>query len=340
MTQQLLPDAVTVSSRVRLARNYEDFPFDLTDKAQQAEACVARTANALAVSPCGESFRLTRLDSLEEDVRPALAEERLISQDLLRNAAVAAVFLSRDDSVSLMVNEDDHLRLQATRPGLHLEDAADAVFALEDALSRQVRFAFDSQLGYLTSCPTNTGTGMRASLLLHLPMLTQAKQMGSVGQIAAKVGLTVRGVYGEGSEALGQLYKLSNQVTLGRTEQEIIATVTAVGRQLSEMEAGLRQRTLQDERTTIEDQVYRGWALLRSARLMGLDEFFALWSSVRLGSALGLLPAELSMLDRLLPQVQPHHLKMTDPNVPEDAARAARVRQVLGDAAQDGLFRL
>ena len=170
MTQQLLPDAVTVSSRVRLARNYEDFPFDLTDKAQQAEACVARTANALAVSPCGESFRLTRLDSLEEDVRQALAEERLISQDLLRNAAVAAVFLSRDDSVSLMVNEDDHLRLQATRPGLHLEDAADAVFALEDALSRQVRFAFDSQKRHTHLLPHQHGhrhAGLAAAAPAH-----------------------------------------------------------------------------------------------------------------------------------------------------------------------------
>ena len=237
-----------------------------------------------------------------------------------------------------MINEEDHLRIQAVRSGLDLLSAASACFRVDDALSRQVAFAFDKQLGYLTACPTNTGTGMRASLLMHLPMLTICKQMGNVGQIVAKVGLTIRGVYGEGAEALGNLYQVSNQVTLGRTEQELISAVTAVGHQLTDMENVLREKTLATSRVTLEDTVFRAWGLMKYARVMPLNEFFKHWSGVRLGADLGLLPVKVATLDAMLEQAQDANLQSLAESpltgLQLDAKRAECIRAMLTDVKE------
>ena len=327
-----------LSSRVRLARNYQDLPFDTARKPEEAATCIARTANALALSGMEEGFQLIRLSALTEIQRNALAESRLISKDLLKEPETAAVLLRQEDALSIMINEEDHLRIQAVRPGLDLLSAASACFRVDDALSRQVVFAFDKQLGYLTACPTNTGTGMRASLLMHLPMLTICKQMGNVGQIVAKVGLTIRGVYGEGAEALGNLYQVSNQVTLGRTEQELISAVTAVGHQLTDMENVLREKTLASSRVTLEDTVYRAWGLMKYARVMPLNEFFKHWSGVRLGADLGLLPVKVATLDAMLEQAQDANLQSLAESpltgLQLDAKRAECIRAMLTDVKE------
>jgi len=232
------------------------------------------------------------------------------------------------------MGEDDHLRIQAIRPEMDLLSAASACFRVDDALSRQVNFAFDEQLGYLTACPTNTGTGMRASLLMHLPMLTKAKKMGDVGQLVAKVGLNIRGVYGEGSEALGNIYQISNQVTLGRTEQELIATVTALGNQLCDMENALREKAMKDGRVPLEDMVFRAWGALTNARLMPLNEFYQHWSNLRLGTSMGLLKLPLPIVDAMLDHAQEAHLCVwAEENLTGaalDEARATRIREMLG----------
>lgn len=330
--------STVLSSRVRLARNYEDLPFDTARKPEEAATCIARTANALALSGMDEGFQLIRLNTLTEIQRKALAESRLISKDLLKEPETAAVLLRQEDALSIMINEEDHLRIQAVRPGLDLLSAASACFRVDDALSRQVVFAFDKQLGYLTACPTNTGTGMRASLLMHLPMLTICKQMGNVGQIVAKVGLTIRGVYGEGAEALGNLYQVSNQVTLGRTEQELISAVTAVGHQLTDMENVLREKTLATSRVTLEDTVFRAWGLMKYARVMPLNEFFKHWSGVRLGADLGLLPVKVATLDAMLEQAQDANLQSLAESpltgLQLDAKRAECIRAMLTDVKE------
>lgn len=330
--------STVLSSRVRLARNYEDLPFDTARKPEEAATCIARTANALALSGMDEGFQLIRLNALTEIQRKALAESRLISKDLLKEPETAAVLLRQEDALSIMINEEDHLRIQAVRPGLDLLSAASACFRVDDALSRQVAFAFDKQLGYLTACPTNTGTGMRASLLMHLPMLTICKQMGNVGQIVAKVGLTIRGVYGEGAEALGNLYQVSNQVTLGRTEQELISAVTAVGHQLTDMENVLREKTLATSRVTLEDTVFRAWGLMKYARVMPLNEFFKHWSGVRLGADLGLLPVKVATLDAMLEQAQDANLQSLAESpltgLQLDAKRAECIRAMLTDVKE------
>lgn len=173
------------------------FALDLASEPEQAETCILRTLSALRQAGLAEQYDLLRLRDMSDVSRRAMEESHLVSRDLLRSPETAAVLVKRDSSVSIMMNEDDHLRIQAVRTGDDLLSAAQACFCVDDALSRQNEFAFDQQLGYLTAFPTNAGTGMRASLLLHLPLLTRSKQMGNVGQMVAKVGLNIRGVYGE-----------------------------------------------------------------------------------------------------------------------------------------------
>lgn len=330
-----MSNPIVLSSRVRLARNYQDLPFDVAQKPDAAAMCIARTANALRLSGQDGGFELLRLRDMDDVQRKALAEVHLISKDLLRHVDAAAVLLNETAGVSIMMNEEDHLRIQAIQRGMELQKAADECFRVDDALSRQVSFAYDEQLGYLTACPTNTGTGMRASLLIHLPMLTILKQMGNVGQIVAKVGLTIRGVYGEGSEALGNLYLVSNQVTLGRTEQELISAVTAVGHQLTDMELALREKSLQNGRNALEDTIYRAWGIMKYARCMNQNEFFKHWSGVRLGAALGMLPVSLTTLDAMLEQVQDANLQaLTESALTGrslDEKRAECIRAMLKD---------
>ena len=329
----MVENNIIISSRVRLARNYEDLPFDVAQRPEYAAMCVARTTGALNIAKADEGFHLIRLRDLTENERRSLEESRLVSRDLLSTPDTAAVMVCESDAVSVMINEDDHLRIQAVRPGLDLLSAASACFRVDDALSRQVVFAFDEQLGYLTACPTNTGTGMRASLLMHLPMLTLLKQMGNVGQIVAKVGLTIRGVYGEGSEALGNIYQVSNQVTLGRTEQEIISAVSAVGHQLTDMELALREKSLRSTRAQLEDSIFRAWGIMKHARILPLSEFFKHWSGIRLGAAMGLLSISTSTLDAMLDQMQAAHLRAYAEKPLEgmalDELRATRVRRML-----------
>ena len=324
---------IVLSSRVRLARNYEDIPFDVSERPEFAAVCVSRTVNALKAAGVDKGFELFRLRDMSDASRKAAAESRLISRDLLANAASAAALIRPQDAVTVMIGEDDHLRIQAIRPEMDLLSAASACFRVDDALSRQVNFAFDEQLGYLTACPTNTGTGMRASLLMHLPMLTKAKKMGDVGQLVAKVGLNIRGVYGEGSEALGNIYQISNQVTLGRTEQELIATVTALGNQLCDMENVLRDKAKNEGRIPLEDMVYRAWGAMTNARLMPMNEFYQHWSNLRLGAAMGLLKLPLPLVDALLDHAQDAHLcvwaEESLSGAALEEARATRIREML-----------
>lgn len=327
---------IVLSSRVRLARNYEDLPFDLSQRPELAAICISRTANALKAAGVEAGFELFRLKDMSDASRRAMAESRLVSRDLLQTPDSSAALVRPEDAVSVMINEDDHLRIQAIRPEMDLLSAASACFRVDDALSRQVNFAFDEQLGYLTACPTNTGTGMRASLLMHLPLLTKGKQMGNVGQLVSKVGLNIRGVYGEGSEALGNIYQISNQVTLGRTEQELLSTVTALGNQLCDMENALRDKALNEGRIPLEDVIFRAWGILCNARVMPLTEFYQHWSSIRLGAAMGILKLPLALVDALLDHAQDAHLcvwaeeALTGSAL--DEARASRIRELLAMA--------
>lgn len=335
-----LPHDIVVSSRVRLARNYHDLPFNNLNNAGNAETCVTRALSAFsqAENP-EEGYTLHTLRNMGTVKRMALVEQHLISKDLLQNSQVGAALVRKDEAVSVMVNEEDHLRIQAMLPGFRLKDVAALAFEAEEKLQAQCPFSFDAGWGYLTACPTNTGTGMRASLMLHLPVLTFFKQMGNVAQSVSKLGLTIRGIYGEGSEALGDLYQISNQVTLGRSEQEILETVTAVGKQLIDMEQSLRTRVMNDANIILQDRIFRSYGLLRYARQMGSKEFMEHWSHLRLGVALSLLPLEISLVDELLTIGQDAHAKLhraiSNSGLSTDQSRAEILRNKLNITPQE-----
>ncbi len=319
---------IVVSSRVRLARNYEDLPFKPRMSAAQADQCIERTLGALRTAP--QTYRYLAMRGTEEVERQVLVEGHLISPDLMADVENGAVLIRDDGAVSVMMNEEDHLRIQAFTDGEDLASAALAAYQVEDALQGSLKFAFDSQWGYLTACPTNTGTGMRASVMLHLPMLTALKQMGKVTQLAAKLGLTIRGIYGEGSEAQGNLYQLSNQVTLGRTEEDILAAVAAVARQMAGMEEEFRNKAYQKDSAAFEDQIWRSLGIAQNARRMGIKEFMLHFSNLRMGAAMGLLPLTTEVCDRLLTTCQPGHVQLT-------AGKALTIKEI--DKARSDILR-
>lgn len=323
--------SVIVSDRVRLARNYHDLPFSNVKSPENALLCIARAREALELLP--DEYTLYQMNAMPQLERQKLLERHLISRDLLRNADIGAALIRSDRHISVMVNEEDHLRIQAIGDGLSLHQTAQEAFSAEEALEDVCTFSFDPQLGYLTSCPTNTGTGMRASLMMHLPMLTRYKQMGNVNQTIAKLGLTIRGIYGEGSEALGDLYQVSNQVTLGRTEEEIIDAVTAVGKKMIEMELALRQRSMKEKHSELTDAIWRSYGLLNYARQMDEKEFMQHWSNLRLGAVLEVLTTPLQSIDELLTVAQSAHAKRYSESLGNDQtvdqARCTMIRTTL-----------
>lgn len=323
--------SVIVSDRVRLARNYHDLPFSNVKSPENALLCIARAREALELLP--DEYTLYQMNAMTQLERQKLLERHLISRDLLRNADIGAALIRSDRHISVMVNEEDHLRIQAIGDGLSLHQTAQEAFSAEEALEDVCTFSFDPQLGYLTSCPTNTGTGMRASLMMHLPMLTRYKQMGNVNQTIAKLGLTIRGIYGEGSEALGDLYQVSNQVTLGRTEEEIIDAVTAVGKKMIEMELALRQRSMKEKHAELTDAIWRSYGVLRYARQMDEKEFMQHWSNLRLGTVLEVLTTPLHSIDELLTIAQSAHAKRYSESLGNeqtvDQARCTMIRTTL-----------
>ena len=296
---------VVLSSRVRLARNYQDIPFPTMMNDVWAAESVRRATDAMGAMDDADAYELLRLHDEAPVDRQALVERHLVSRDLIRRADIAAALIRRDGRVSIMVNEEDHLRIQTLLPGDQLETAAALARSVDDRFERTVQYAFDEQLGYLTTCPTNTGSGMRASVMLHLPALTMAGQMGAVNQGVAKLGLTIRGLYGEGSEAQGNLYQVSNQITLGRTEQEIVETIGAVGKQLTDLERRQREVLKERDEAALEDQLMRSVGVFAYARRIDSKEFMQCWSDVRLAAALGLVDLSLEELDALVYEAQP-----------------------------------
>lgn len=276
---------VVISSRIRVARNLAQFPFPHLLSRDGSEQVIHAVELAVQDDEMQSKFglELTRLSELTPVERQILVEKHLISLDLLNSFQNKAVVLSGDEMISVMVNEEDHLRLQGLMPGLQLPETWLAVNKVDDLLEKTLDYAFDERLGYLTACPTNVGTGMRASLMLHLPCLVHVNQIKGVLATISKLGFTVRGLYGEGSEALGNLFQISNQVTLGQTEEDIIAGLISVAGQVIAGERAAREGLLKERREHIEDRVGRAYGLLKHARIITSDEALKFFSDLRLG---------------------------------------------------------
>ena len=286
--------SVAVSTRIRLARNFKDYPFPcrlLKDKHAEEQAHEIVRLIAAELSEI-EDFSLYEMRSVSDERAAFLKERNLISRDLLRYRAISAALVSRDESISVMLNEEDHVREQYFTRGFDLKKAYERIEGIDDAISESIPFAFDEAFGYLTACPTNLGTGLRASVMLFLPALARRGLMRTVMPQLTRLGLTVRGAFGEGSGAEGELYQVSNEVTLGVSEEDILSVVEQSVGYVAEMELLQRARMKAEEGSSLKDRVCRSLGILESSCILEEGEFMRRVADVKLGIALGYFAAE------------------------------------------------
>lgn len=299
---------IALSSRVRLARNINGYGFPVKTGAERLSEIIKPVFNEL--SKIGK-FKLHLMNGGNPVEAHALKEKHLISSDLIENISIGAALISEDETVSVMVNEEDHIRQQCVLKGFNLISAYNNLDKIDDLLSKKLSFAFDNDLGYLTSCPTNLGTGMRASVMLFLPAITLNNSINAIINAVGKVGITVRGVYGEGSNAEGCMYQVSNQVSLGLTEHDIIKNVETTVLKICEAEQTARKNMLEDDPYGVKDMVYRAYGILTNCIKINSGEFMKLIANIKLGSALNLIKInDKYVLDELIVKVQPANITL------------------------------
>jgi protein arginine kinase len=318
-----------VSSRIRLARNVQEFSFpSWANEEEMLEVWTQVLTIFETEEPSFAHWNMGETPVLDKEI---LFERHLVSQELALKEEDCGVFVSPDECMSIMVNEEDHIRIQSLQPGLNLSKAWDAADRMDDVLERGLSYAFSAKLGYLTSCPSNVGTGLRASVMLHLPGLVLLEEMEPVINGISRIGLAVRGLWGEGTEAAGNMFQVSNQITLGRREDEIISHLEQIVLELVEHENNARIRLMNDRAMMVEDHVARALGILSHARMVSSSEALNLLSALRLGLDLGLVE-KLSRreLDMLFIATQPAHLQKIKQQhlVPDerDVARANMLR--------------
>ncbi len=313
---------VVFSSRIRLARNLSGYAFGnrLTD--EKAKEIIERVGSAL-----GDDYVRTDMATLSPARATSLAEQHLISRDFAGAKGPRALFSNENKSVHVMVCEEDHVRLQCILPGLALHDAYRFACECDDALDAALPIAFDDKLGYLTHCPTNLGTGLRASVMLFLPALTEAGMIAPLAQKLGKLGLTMRGMYGEGSRPAGCLYQISNQVTLGRTEEEILAKLEEALQTVIQKERALRESVTGEAAERRADRIHRAEGVCRYATLLSSEEFFRLFTDLKLGISLGELPTlSHEALHTMLISAMPATLSLCEESEPQSAIERDRAR--------------
>lgn len=323
---------IVVSSRMRLARNLEAFPFVHRATEEQLAEIVVRALAAGERSEILKEASFFDTSRMSEIDRQVLMERHLISPALAKAKGHRGILVEHLELCSVMINEEDHLRIQTILSGFEPRKAWELVDRMNDELSWSLEYAYSERWGYLTACPTNVGTGLRASVLIHLPGLVLTKQIDAVLRGVRQMGLVARGFYGEGSEVAGNLFQISNQVTLGRSEQETIEHLEKVTRELIGSEGHAREQLLGEARFQIEDKIWRAFGILENARLLTSQEFMNLASAVRLGVSLSVIARpEIRLLNELMVTTQPSHLqrlsgRRLDPSE-RDVLRASVVRR-------------
>jgi protein arginine kinase len=325
---------LVLSSRIRLARNLENRTF--AHCADQAELEIVREEAKEAVGGT-DSLRgalFIDMDETSEPERLVLAERRLVSKELVQHYLNRSLVVMGDEQLSVMINEEDHLRLQSFEPGLALEAAFNRISKLDDELDGNLDFAFSDQFGYLTACATNVGTGLRVSVLVHLPGLVHNGDIRQVLDGLRHVKLSVRGSYGEGSDVIGNFFQISNSITLGLSESDIVLSLESHIRKVLEFEKKAREALMKEARSLLEDKIWRSYGLLRNARVLSSKEAMSLISAVRMGVGMGIVTdINLSDLNELLIMIQPMHLQMLYEKVMKtderDRSRADYIRSRL-----------
>lgn len=294
-----------VSTRIRLARNLQGYPFPARLKDEKQAKEIIRLVSS-SLNRLGD-FVLYYMDAVSESKANSLKENHLISPDLIARKRYSGVLINGDMSISVMINEEDHLREQCIIKGLHLKNAYSRISEIDNKINHSIKFAYDEQLGYLTACPTNLGTGLRASVMLFLPAITINGAMREVVRIISRLGLTVRGIYGEGSEAEGYMYQVSNEVTLGVTEDYIIAQVEDVARKICQLEAAEREKLLHGKLSlAVKDKCLRAYGTATHCAVLTSGELASLAADIKLGACLGYFSiASLEDIDEMVSRMKP-----------------------------------
>ncbi|MBI1991792.1 MAG: protein arginine kinase [Candidatus Omnitrophica bacterium] len=327
---------IVISSRIRLARNLASYPFATrATKASQGEVLNV-VKEGILHSPSIRQSLILDMGELDDVDRQFLVERHLVSREHVVHPDRKAVAVGAGEVISIMINEEDHLRIQVMQSGMNLKDAWAIINALDDELSETTPYAYSTEWGYLTCCPTNTGTGMRASVMVHLPSLVITKQINKVLHTITKLGLTARGLFGEGTEASGNFFQISNQVALGRSEEEIVENIERILKEVIHQEQAARDALMTNNRVQLEDRIWRAFGILRHAKTMTSTEALDLFSAVRLGVDLNLMTNGINrtIVNELFIFSQPAHLQKLEGKAlsakERDIKRAELIRQKLG----------
>ncbi len=303
-----MADKVNISSRVRLARNLKGYPFPKRLSESAKQEIIEKVKGVLPM--LSEKLQFVELSDLSDNAIISMVERHLISPDFAGSREGRALVVSEDESVSIMINEEDHLRIQVIKEGLSLEEAFEIADRLDTELSKYLEFAFDKELGYLTECPTNLGTGMRASVMMHLAALSESRSVNRISSNLQKLGFAIRGTYGEGSDAPSCMYQLSNQITLGLSEKSALENIKNIAAKLSDSETATREKLL--ESVEYQDKISRSLGILLTARLISFTEATRLLSNVRMGISEGIIDdITLDTVDKLMVNIQPASLMQT-----------------------------
>ncbi|WP_102029381.1 protein arginine kinase [Salirhabdus sp. Marseille-P4669] len=331
------PDSdIVLSSRIRLARNFRDIPFPIVADKESLQKVTKVFKDYFEHNSYGDfkDLELVAMSGLDHIQKRVLVEKHLISPNLAENKDSGAAMISQNEQISIMINEEDHIRIQLYYPGFQLEKALDHALKFDDLLEENIHYAFDEHRGYLTSCPTNVGTGLRASVMVHLPALVMTQHLNRIIPAINQLGLVVRGIYGEGSEALGNIFQISNQITLGKSEQDIVEDLISVVSQIVEQERNARSRIQHESGLWLEDKIFRSYGVLLHSRIIQSKEAAKCLSDVRLGIDLGIINnVSKSILNELIVLTQPGFLQNYAKNTlsPEerDIRRATLIRERL-----------
>lgn len=301
---------IVISSRIRLARNLSEFPF-VRRASDEEKAQIAQMVQAkIEASKSWEGVLYLNLDLLDDVDRQFLVERQLMSREMADSDGDRSVVVDVDERFSVMVNEEDHLRIQVMCSGLDLNSAWDRIDKLDDDLEQKLNFAYHERMGYLTACPTNVGTGLRVSVMLHLPALVITREIEKVFRSLQKINVAVRGLYGEGSQFMGDFYQVSNQITLGRSEEELVDTVNEVVPRIIEYERRAREFLVNESEQDLHDDVSRAYGILCTAKKISSEETLHYLSKVRMGVNLGLIRSiEIETINKLFVHTQPAHLQ-------------------------------
>ena len=334
------PDSdVVLSSRIRIARNLCDFPFphkldEITSAKVSGDIIQALVSYGKSIQ--NEFIRVDMADLTEED-KLSLVEKHLISEDLTKGGIVRNAMILKDESVSIMVNEEDHIRIQAMESGLNLEKAYEKAKEIAIYLEQALSIGYNAKVGFTTSCPTNTGTGLRASVMMHLPALVMAGKIALVMENIQKMGYSVRGYYGENSNSLGNIYQISNQITLGLNEEELISDIKKLIQQIMDQERLIRKQLFDKNPLYIEDKVYRSLGILKNARMLTSDETVKMISDVRLGFALGILDdIDERSFNRIMATIGPASVQKAAGKLMEPAERDRMRSMVVREVLKEG----